>query len=108
MRKWLSGKLFDLAVRLDWDTAADRAKLVALVELGLNDTLMIALGEPKKRGRPKGRKDGVGPKPEPKKRGRPAKSDTWRTHAWVPGEEAAPKKRGRPLGSKNKPKETLQ
>ena len=87
MRKWLAGKLFDLAVRLDWDTAADRAKLVALVELGLNDTLVVALGEPKKRGRPKGRKDGVGPKPKAKAQ-----------------PQAAPKKRGRPLGSKNKPK----
>lgn len=108
MRKWLSEKLFDLAVRLDWDTAADRAKLVVLVDGNLQDTLMLSLGEPKKRGRPKGRKDGVGPKPAPKKRGRPAKPATWRTHTWVPAEKPAPKKRGRPLGSKNKPKETIQ
>lgn len=83
MRKWLAGKLFDMAVYLDWDSVADRARLVVMVELGLQDALIVSLGEPKKRGRPKGKKDGVGPKPEPKKR-------------------------GRPLGSKNKPKETLQ
>lgn len=76
MRKWLAGKLFDLAVYLDWDSVADRARLVVMVELGLQDALAVSLGEPKKRGRPKGSKDGVGPKP----------------------------KRGRPLGSKNKPK----
>ena len=99
MRKWLSEKLFDLAVRLDWDTAADRAKLVVLVDVNLQDTLMLSLGEPKKRGRPKA---------APKKRGRPAKPANWRTHTWVPGEKPAPKKRGRPLGSKNKPKETIQ
>lgn len=83
MRKWLAKRLFDAAVWLDWDSTADRAKLVVLVEMNLEDALMVSLGEPKKRGRPKGKKDGVGPKPEPKKR-------------------------GRPLGSKNKPKETLQ
>ena len=83
MRKWLAGKLFDMAVYLDWDSVANRARLVVMVELGLQDALMGSLGQPKKRGRPKGRKDGVGPKPEAKKR-------------------------GRPLGSKNKPKVTIQ
>jgi hypothetical protein len=76
MRKWLSKRFFDAAVWLDWDTVADRAKLVVMVEMGFEDKIMVALQPPKKRGRPKGRKDGVGPKP----------------------------KRGRPLGSKNKPK----
>ncbi len=87
MRKWLAGKLFDMSVYLDWDSVADRARLVVMVELGLQDALMVSLGEPKKRGRPKGRKDGVGPKPKAKAQ-----------------PQAAPKKRGRPLGSKNKPK----
>jgi hypothetical protein len=85
MRKWLAGKLFDLAVRLDWDSVSDRAKLVVLVEMNLEDALILSLGEPKKRGRPKGRKDSVGPKPEPEVK----------------------RKRGRPLGSKNKPKVQL-
>lgn len=67
MRKWIAGKLFDLAVWLDWDTASDRSISVAVVELGVRK----AMAESKKVGRPKGRKDGVGPKPEPKKRGRP-------------------------------------
>lgn len=79
MRKWLAKRLFDTAVWLDWDACADRARLVVMVELGLQDALVLSLGQPKKRGRPKGSKDGVGPKPEPRKR-------------------------GRPLGSKNKPK----
>ena len=104
MRKWLSEKLFDLAVRLDWDTTAERAILIASIEIGFREAMAGA----KKRVRPKGRKDGVDPKPAPKKRGRPAKPATWRTHTWVPGEKPAPKKRGRPLGSKNKPKETIQ
>lgn len=67
MRKWIAGKLFDLAVWLDWDTASDRSISVAVVELGVRK----AMAESKKVGRPKGRKDGVGPKPEPNKRGRP-------------------------------------
>jgi hypothetical protein len=67
MRKWIAGKLFDLAVWLDWDTASDRSISVAVVELGVRK----AMAESKKVGRPKGRKDGVGPKPEPKRRGRP-------------------------------------
>lgn len=75
MRKWLARKLFDLAVRLDWDEAVLGAMTVCLID----GQLKTAFDKPKRRGRPKGRKDGVGPKPEPKKR-------------------------GRPLGSKNKPK----
>jgi len=81
MRKWLAGKLVDLGVRLDWDAAVERARVILLVDMSLGDTLMLSLGEPKKRGRPKGKKDGVGLQTQ-----------------------AAPKKRGRPLGSKNKPK----
>ena len=76
MRKWLAGKLFDMAVWLDWGTAAEAARVVTLIDIKFEKALVA----PKKRGRPKGSKDGVGPKP----------------------------KRGRPLGSKNKPKETLQ
>ena len=83
MRKWLAGKLVDLGVRLDWDAAVERARVILLVDMSLGDTMMLSLGEPKRRGRPKGKKDGVGSKPEAKKR-------------------------GRPLGSKNKPKETIQ
>lgn len=97
MRKWLARKLFDLAVRLDWDEAVLGAMTVCLID----GQLKTAFDKPKRRGRPKGSKDGVGPKP---KRGRPAKPANWRTHTWVPGEKPAPKKRGRPLGSKNKPK----
>lgn len=82
MRKWLAGKLIDLGVRLDWDAAAERARVILLVDMSLGDTMMLSLGEPKKRGRPKGRKDRVGLQTQ-----------------------AAPKKRGRPLGSKNKPKD---
>ena len=81
MRKWLAGKLVDLGVRLDWDAAVERARVILLVDMSLGDTMMLSLGEPKKRGRPKGRKDRVGLQTQ-----------------------AAPKKRGRPLGSKNKPK----
>ena len=81
MRKWLAGKLVELGVRLDWDAAVERARVSLLVDMSLGDTLMLSLGEPKKRGRPKGRKDRVGLQ-----------------------NQATPKKRGRPLGSKNKPK----
>ena len=87
MRKWLARKLFDLAVRLDWDEAVLGAMTVCLID----GQLKTAFDKPKRRGRPKGRKDGVGPKPKAKAQ-----------------PQAAPKKRGRPLGSKNKPKETLQ
>ena len=82
MRKWLAGKLVDLGVRLDWDAAVERARVILLVDMSLGDTMMLSLGEPKKRGRPLGKKDGVGLQTQ-----------------------GAPKKRGRPLGSKNKPKE---
>ncbi len=75
MRKWLAGKLFDLAVRLDWDETVLRSVAVLIVEAETRSNL----APKKKRGRPAGRKDSV---------------------AGVP-----PKKKiGRPLGSKNKPK----
>jgi hypothetical protein len=68
MKEWISGKLFDLAVWLDWNTAADRSISVAVVELGVRKVM----AESKKRGRPLGRKDGVGKAPAPKKKvGRP-------------------------------------
>lgn len=75
MRKWLAGKLFDLAVRLDWDETVLRSVAIMIVEAQAR----AQIAPKKKRGRPAGRKDsvaGVPPKP----------------------------KRGRPLGSKNKPK----
>lgn len=92
MRKWLAGKFFDWAVRLDWEVTVIRAQLVMKVERGLQETFMMELGM------------------------------TERTHFWVPAKEkdraarkdakdrlarkapTLPKKRGRPLGSKNKPK----
>ena len=75
MRKWLARKLFNLAVRLDWDEAVIRSVAVLIVEARAR----ARLAPKKKIGRPAGRKDSV-------------------------GGVAPPKKRGRPLGSKNKPK----
>ena len=72
-----AGKLFDLAVRLDWDGAVNGAKIIMLIDEQLNKLLESK----KKMGRPKGAKDRVA--------GRVA---------------TPPKKIGRPLGSKNKPK----
>lgn len=79
MRKWLAGKLFDLAVRLDWEVTVIRAALVMRVEHGLQETFMIELGMAERK--PRRRKTAAKPKVQ-----------------------AAPKKLGRPLGSKNKPK----
>lgn len=68
MRKWLSEKLFFWAYRLDRDEALINARLL----VGINQSLREVFEEVKRKpGRPKGRKDGVGPKPEPKKIGRP-------------------------------------
>jgi hypothetical protein len=75
MRKWLARKLFNLAVRLDWEGAAEAARIIIAVE----DSWKAVFAPKKKRGRPAGRKDSV---------------------AGVPPK----KKMGRPLGSKNKPK----
>ena len=81
MRKWLADKLFVLAVKTDGDVATDLARRLVAADDFAHAMLEMIQREPKKRGRPKGRKDGVGPKPAP-----------------------APKKIGRPKGSKNKPK----
>ena len=75
MKKWIARKLFDLAVRLDWDEAVKGALAVVLVD----GQMKAAFAPPKKRGRPLGRKDSV-------------------------GKALPPKKRGRPVGSKNRPK----
>jgi hypothetical protein len=75
MRKWLAGKLFDLALWLDWDALVVRSIAILIVEAEAR----ARIAPKKKRGRPAGRKDSV-------------------------GGVAPPKKRGRPLGSKNKPK----
>lgn len=70
MLSWLSGKLFDLAVRLDWEVAASRARVVVLIDRGLDEAFFA--DAPKKRtGRPKGAKDGVGPKAAPKRTRKP-------------------------------------
>jgi hypothetical protein len=85
MRKWLAGKLVDLAVRLDWDAAVQAAKLFVVIDDSwkIDDPWKASIAK-KKIGRPAGRKDSVG------------------SHVWKP---IPPKpKRGRPLGSKNKPK----
>lgn len=77
MRKWIARKLFDLAVRLDWDETVQAAQVVVVID----GQLKAAFAPKKKMGRP------VGSKSKPK--------------------VAAPapkKKLGRPLGSKNKPK----
>jgi len=74
MKEWISGKLFDLAVWLDWNTAADRSISVAVVELGVRKVMAESKkAEPKKKvGRPLGRKDSVGKLLAPKKKvGRP-------------------------------------
>ena len=89
MRKWLADQLFHLALKVDeaettmlarlWVEADDFIRTMnALV-----DDVIESIEKPK-RGRPKGRKDSVGPKHEPEVK----------------------RKRGRPLGSKNKPKVT--
>ena len=85
MRKWLVNKLFSLALRIDevettilarlWVDSDNFNRMVGALIKDMTESI----DKPKKRGRPKGRKDGVGPKAETKKR-------------------------GRPLGSKNKPK----
>jgi len=81
MRKWIVKKLYELADLIHFEESMRRSEVNALAWIITKD--MFEEREPKKRGRPKGRKDSVGP-------------------------QAAPKKRGRPLGSKNKPKETIQ
>jgi hypothetical protein len=53
MRKWLAVRLFDLAVRLDWDEVFVMSLEVVMIDAGL-----LGLLTPKKKaGRPKGSKD---------------------------------------------------
>lgn len=53
MRKWLAVRLFDLAVRLDWDEVVIMSLEVVMIDAGL-----LGLTPPKKKvGRPKGSKD---------------------------------------------------
>lgn len=78
MRKWLAGKLFNLAVWLDWDANVLRSMAVLMIEAEAR----ARIAPKKKRGRPAGRKDSVGS-----------------TH-WKPVPQK--KKIGRPLGSKDK------
>lgn len=61
MKKWIARKLFDWAVKLDWDEAVVSSKAVVLVDSLINKTFEQVL--PKKRGRPAGRKDSVGKTP---------------------------------------------
>lgn len=61
MKKWIARKLFDWAVRLDWDEAVAGANAVVLVDMTMNGLLEQVT--PKKRGRPAGRKDSVGKAP---------------------------------------------
>lgn len=63
MRKWLAGKLFDLALWLDWDETVVRSIAVLIVEA----RAMARLAPKPKRGRPLGSKN----KSAPKKIGRP-------------------------------------
>lgn len=74
MRKWLSGKLFDLAVWLSWEEVLKGAKIIVIMD-GIWSALPTE--PPKKIGRPLGSKD-----KNPRNT----------------------KRMGRPKGSKNKPK----
>jgi len=53
MRKWLAGKLFELALWLDWDRVLSASTAVVLVHGGLWSNL----GQKRKAGRPLGSKD---------------------------------------------------
>ena len=79
MRKFIAEKLFNLAAAVDADMVSALAQARSMKE----DWKVVEVDvAPKTRGRPKGRKDSVGPKHEPEVR----------------------RVRGRPKGSKNKPK----
>jgi hypothetical protein len=53
MRKWLAGKLFNLAVRLDWDAVFIRSLEVVMIEAKVEGLFI-----PKRKvGRPLGSKD---------------------------------------------------
>ena len=59
MKKWIARKLFDWAVRLDWDETVAGAKAVVLVDLtmkGWVEQREAPAPAPKKRGRPAGSK----------------------------------------------------
>jgi hypothetical protein len=53
MRKWLAGKLVDMAVWLDWDSAVQAAKVVVVID----DSWKAVFAKKKKMGRPLGSKD---------------------------------------------------
>lgn len=74
MRKWLAGKLFNLAMWLDWDAVLKGAKIVVLMDDSWN-AMFRPVSVKKKVGRPLGSKD-----KKPRNRAN----------------------MGRPLGSKNK------
>jgi hypothetical protein len=81
MRKWLAGKLFDLAVWLDWDAAKRGSYAVVFADM-IIDGELESLPD-------------VAPKSPPKKRGRP-----------LGAKDKKPRNKtnmGRPVGSKNKP-----
>jgi hypothetical protein len=59
MKKWIARKLFDWAVRLDWDETVAGAKAVVLVDLTMKGWVeqREAPAPKKKVGRPLGAKD---------------------------------------------------
>jgi hypothetical protein len=78
MRGWIARKLFMAAYKIEGDDTTTLARLLVMADDMARENVLGM----RKPGRPKGKKDGVGPK-------------------------TAPKKRGRPLGSKNKPKDPV-
>ena len=74
MRKFIAEKLFNLATVVDADMVSVLAQARSMQEDW--KTVVVDVPPKKKRGRPKGKKDGVGPKHEPevrRGRGRPRK-----------------------------------
>ena len=65
MRKFIAEKLFNLANAVDADMVSALAQATAMKD---DWKTVVVNVEPKKRVRPKGRKDGVGPKHEPEVR----------------------------------------
>jgi hypothetical protein len=82
MRGWIARKLFMAAYKIEGDDTTTLARLLVMADDMARENVLGMLKPKRKPGRPKGKKDGVGPK-------------------------TAPKKRGRPLGSKNKPKDPV-
>lgn len=66
MRKFIAEKLFNLANAVDADMVSALAQAAAMKDDW--KTVVVNVEPKKKRGRPKGRKDGVGPKHEPEVR----------------------------------------